>query len=156
MTFRDDIPTASVTGYAPSEEELRTLAEWFSHYDRCGAAGEVEKLADLAAFPLNLVTDDSTGTPWCGQWSREEYLETMGAVMGGDGDDVSFDSVRTPFFLSGSLAIVFSRSTMTSAGVSHELNYADVMVRTSHGWRFQTMTQSGWGDMLRDRSTPGS
>ncbi|MBU7600518.1 nuclear transport factor 2 family protein [Streptomyces sp. P38-E01] len=147
MTFRTDIPTESVTGHAPTEEELCTLREWFTHYDACAARGETAKLAELAHFPLNLVTDDSSGTPWCGQWSREQYLSVMGEVMGG-GDDVAFEATRTPFFLGGSLAVVFTRSTMTAAGVSYQLDYADILVRTPEGWRFQTMVQSGWGEMM--------
>lgn len=152
MTFRTDFPTETVTGYTPTEEELRTLAEWFTRYDTCGAKGEIEKLAELAYFPLNLVTDDSSGNPWCGQWDRERYLAVMGEVMGSGGTDVTFESTRTPFFLSGSLALVFSRSTMTAAGTTYQLDYADILVRTADGWRFQTMLQSGWGDMLTQRS----
>ncbi|MBB1261033.1 nuclear transport factor 2 family protein [Streptomyces alkaliterrae] len=149
------MPTESVTGYRPTEEDLCSLAEWFEHYDNSSAAGDVPRTADLAVFPLNLVTDDSTGRAWCGQWDREQYLTTMGAVMGGDeSDDESaegtrFDSTRTPFFLSPSLAVVFSRSTMTVGGRTHQLDYADVLVRADGQWRFQTMLQPGWGDMLK-------
>ncbi|MBB1245435.1 nuclear transport factor 2 family protein [Streptomyces durbertensis] len=132
-----------------------SLAEWFAHYDNSSAAGDVPRTADLAVFPLNLVTDDSTGRAWCGQWDRGQYLTTMGGVMGGDGSDdtpaeggTRFDSVRTPFFLSPTLAVVFSRSTMTAGGRTHQLDYADILVRTDEGWRFQTMLQPGWGDML--------
>lgn len=169
--FRDDVPTESITGYSPTEEDLRGLAEWFEHYDSASAGfdapptpqtqatgktrpGEqTERMAALAAFPLNVLTDDSTGTPWHGQWDREEYVRTMRQVMGGQTDgEVGFESVRTPFFLSDTLAVVFSRSTMTVDGHSHQLDYADVLVREKDGWRFQTMIQPGWGDMLRQQA----
>ena len=147
MTFRTDFPTETITGYTPTEEDLRTLGEWFACYDTGAAKGEIEKLAELAYFPLNLVTDDSSGSPWCGQWDRERYLAVMGEALNG-GPDVTFESERTPFLFSGSLALVFSRSTLTAAGVTYQLDYADILVRTADGWRFQTMIQSGWGDML--------
>lgn len=172
--FRDDVPTETITGYSPTEEDLCGLAEWFERYDSASTGSETlrppqtqatgttrpdeqtehtEQMAALAAFPLNVLTDDSTGTPWYGQWDREEYVRTMRQVRGDEtGGEVSFESVRTPFFLSGTLAVVFSRSTMTVDGHSHQLDYADVLVREKDGWRFQTMLQPGWGDMLRQQA----
>lgn len=152
MTFRDDIPTQTVTGYTPTEEDRRSLAAWFERYDSASATSEIERMAELAAFPLNLVTDDSKGSPWHGQWDREEYVRTMTQVMSGSGGEVSLRSSRTPFFLSGALVVVFSRSAMTADGQTHHLDYADVLVREQDGWRFQTMIQPGWADMLRQRS----
>lgn len=151
MTY-EDFPTETVTGYTPTEEDQRSLAEWFEQYDSASATSDLQRMAQLAAFPLNLVTDDSTGSPWHGQWDQEEYVRTMSQVMGGDAGEVSFQSNRTPFFLSSSIVVVFSRSTMTDDGHAYQLDYADVLVREREGWRFQTMIQPGWGDMLRQRS----
>ena len=149
----------SLTGYTPSEEDLRSLEEWFETYDAHSSAPtpeNVERMADMAAFPLNLVTDGSDGDGWTGQWDRAEYTGAMNAVMGGaEGGDLAFESVRTPFFLSPSLAVVFTAATMTAAdGGKQTMHYADILVRKGGTWYFQTMIQGGWADMLKGQGQP--
>ncbi|MFI8996527.1 nuclear transport factor 2 family protein [Streptomyces sp. NPDC053542] len=134
--------------YAPTEEDLRGVEEWFARYDALSAEADVEGMADMAVFPLNLVSDDSKGDAWTGQWSRAEFVRTMREVMGGD-EDVSFESVRTPHFLSASLAVVFTDAVFTVDGRSQAVRYADVLVKRDGVWAFQTMIQGGWGDLLR-------
>lgn len=152
---RSEIAEA-LTGHTPTEEDLRGLAEWFETYDAHSSAPtpeNVERMADMAVFPLNLVTDGSDGNARTGQWDRERYVATMNAVMGGGGEqDVRFESVRTPFFLSSSVAVVFTSAVMTTGdGEEHRVNYADVLVRRDGVWSFQTMIQSGWAEMMEDR-----
>lgn len=149
------------TGYRPTDEELASIQEWFAEYDAAAARSDVDATADLAVFPLNLISDDSAGDGASAQWDRRRYVETMTQVMGGEGAgdegtgeestaDVTFESTRTPVFLGPSIAVVFSDSVMTAEGESHRLRYADVLVRRDGAWAFQTMIQNGWGDRLRN------
>lgn len=146
-----------VTGYRPTEEDRRSLREWFARYDALSERPGIEEMADMGMFPMNLVTDGSDGEGHTAQWDREQYMATMGAVMGGgaeggDGSgagDVSFTSTRTPFFFSSALAVVFTEATMVYGGQTQEMHYADILVRSGGRWRFQTMVQSGWADMMR-------
>ncbi|MFC3997649.1 nuclear transport factor 2 family protein [Nocardiopsis sediminis] len=133
------------TGYTPTEEERRSLAEWFTRYDALAARGDAEAMADMAVFPLNTVTDDGAGTGSAAQSDRAEFIASTRESFGQAGGEVAFDSTRTPFFLSGALAVVFTRSTTTVGDVSTELYYADVLIRSAGEWRFQTMVQGGWG-----------
>jgi hypothetical protein len=106
-------------------------------------------MADMAVFPLNLVSDDSQGDGRTAQWSREQFVDTMSQVMSEGGDEtISFESTRTPVFLSPSMAVVFTDSAMTVGGEKRQLRYADILVRRGGTWAFQTMIQSGWGDAL--------
>jgi hypothetical protein len=136
------------TGYTPTDEDRAGLDAWFADYDAAAARGDVTRTADLAVFPLNLVSDDSAGNGRAAQWDRERYLAVMGGVLGAGGDDVSFASTRTPVFLSPSVAVVFTDSVMTAGGEEHRLRYADILVKRDGAWAFQTMIQSGWGDNL--------
>lgn len=138
------------TGYAPTEEDRTSLDAWFAEYDAHSARGDVERMAGMAVFPLNLVSDDAAGDGRAAQWDRARFVEVMTGVMGdGDGEDVTFESTRTPVFLSPAMAVVFTDSTMTTAdGRARQLRYADVLVRRDGTWAFQTMLQSGWGDNL--------
>ncbi|MEF3116634.1 nuclear transport factor 2 family protein [Streptomyces chrestomyceticus] len=142
MTFLPD------TGYVPTDEDRASLDAWFAEYDARSAKRDVERMAEMAVFPLNLVSDDSAGDGRSAQWSREQYVATMTHVMGEGSEDITFTSTRTPVFLSPSMAVVFTDSTMTQEGRSQQLRYADVLIRRDGKWAFQTMIQGGWGDNL--------
>ncbi|MFF0062085.1 nuclear transport factor 2 family protein [Streptomyces sp. NPDC005279] len=143
MTFLPD------TGYTATPAELASIEAWFAAYDAHSAKREIERMADLAVFPLNLVSDDSAGDGASAQWDRQQFIETMSQVMGDGSEDITFESTRTPVFLSPAMAVVFTDSTMTAAGQTQQLRYADILIRRDGKWAFQTMLQSGWGDNLR-------
>ncbi|MGW7463128.1 nuclear transport factor 2 family protein [Streptomyces xantholiticus] len=143
MTFLPD------TGYTPSAEELASIQEWFAEYDRHSGARDIERMADMAVFPLNLISDDTAGNGASAQWDRQQFVETMTHVMGDGDTDITFESVRTPVFLSPAMAVVFTDSTMTMEGRTQQLRYADILIRRDGKWAFQTMMQGGWGDNLR-------
>lgn len=148
MTTEFRTADASVTGYTPTPAEVAELHDWFTRYDGHGAAGRVERMADMADFPVNLVTDGSTGDAWTGSWNREEFVAATAQQVGDGSTELSFDSTRVPFFLTGSLAIVFTDATMTAEGQTHRMRYADILVKKDGAWSFQTMVQGGWADML--------
>ncbi|MEV3987280.1 nuclear transport factor 2 family protein [Streptomyces sp. NPDC049837] len=137
------------TGFTPSAEDRSSLEAWFAEYDAASARRDIERMADMAVFPLNLVSDDLAGDGRTAQWDRARFVETMSQLMGDGGDgEMSFESTRAPVFLSPSMAVVFTDSTMTTGGEKHQLRYADILVRRKGTWAFQTMIQSGWGDGL--------
>ncbi|GBQ00638.1 hypothetical protein SSP531S_20560 [Streptomyces spongiicola] len=143
------MPQLPDTGYRPTSDELASVQAWFADYDAAAARRDIERMADLAVFPLNLVSDDSTGSGASAQWDREQFVRTMTEVMGDGGEDTTFESVRTPVFLGPAMAVVFSDSTMTAGGTTRQLRYADILVKRDGRWAFQTMLQNGWGDNLR-------
>jgi hypothetical protein len=136
------------TGYAPTPEDRASLDAWFAEYDALSARRDVDGMADQAVFPLNLVSDDSAGDGRSAQWDRDRFVATMTHVMGDGADDITFESTRTPVFLSPAMAVVFTDSTMTTGGTTRRLRYADILVRRQGQWAFQTMIQGGWGDNL--------
>ncbi|GAA3375546.1 hypothetical protein GCM10020367_43780 [Streptomyces sannanensis] len=138
------------TGYSPTAEDRASIDAWFAEYDELSARREIERMADLAVFPLNLVSDDPSGTGRSAQWDRKQFVETMTKVMGGadGGGDISFESTRTPVFLSSAMAVVFTDSVMTAGGRTQQLRYADILVKRDGKWAFQTMIQAGWGNAL--------
>ncbi|KAB8190977.1 nuclear transport factor 2 family protein [Nonomuraea phyllanthi] len=131
--------------YQPSNEELKSVEAWFAEYDAAAEEGALEKLADLAVFPMNLATDVPGGYAAVRQWTRAEYVEAMKEAMGGGTAGLGLESRRTPHFLSPNLVVVETEATMTVEGQTHHMHYADLLVRTEDGWAFQTMVQGGWG-----------
>ncbi|SDL04715.1 DUF4440 domain-containing protein [Streptomyces indicus] len=142
MTYLPD------TGYTPTTEDRESLDAWFARYDEASGKREIERMADMAVFPLNLVSDDSAGNGRSAQWDREQFVATMTHVMGDGSQDITFESTRTPVFLSPSMAVVFTDSTMTMDGQSQQLRYADILLKRDGAWAFQTMIQGDWGDNL--------
>ncbi|MCI3150258.1 nuclear transport factor 2 family protein [Streptomyces sp. GB4-14] len=135
-------------GYTPTAEDRASLDAWFEHYDALCTERDVERMADQAVFPLNVISDDSAANGRSAQWDRRRFVETMAHVMGDDSQQVTFRNTRTPVFLSASLAVVFTHSTVTAGDQAYETDYADVLVRKDGAWAFQTMIQGGWGDNL--------
>ncbi|GAB2944850.1 nuclear transport factor 2 family protein [Nonomuraea fastidiosa] len=131
--------------YRPSADELKSIDDWFATYDALAEQGAIEELADLAVFPMNVVTDVPDGYASVKQWTRAEYIEAMKESMGGGTAGLDLRSTRTPRFLSPNLVIVETEATMTIDGQEQRMHYADLLVRTEDGWAFQTMVQGGWG-----------
>ncbi|GGS60963.1 nuclear transport factor 2 family protein [Actinokineospora fastidiosa] len=114
------------------------ILAWFAEYDARAARGDVEGLADLATFPLNVVTDIPGGTAAARTWDRAEFIAVMKEVVG---EGAELRSVRTPHLLGDNLAVVFTDATYGDV----QMRYADILVRTPDGWAFQTMVQPGHG-----------
>ncbi|MBQ0984136.1 nuclear transport factor 2 family protein [Streptomyces sp. F63] len=145
MTEQQTVPEAGAA-FTPGDEERRALDAWFARYEALSARGEVEAMADMAVFPLNVVTDDAAGEGSAEQWDREQFTATMRRILGdAGGEEVSFESVRTPHFLTPSLVVVHSESEMTAGRHTRNLRYADILVKRRGEWAFQTMIQGGWG-----------
>ncbi|TDD49968.1 nuclear transport factor 2 family protein [Kribbella antibiotica] len=121
-----------------------SVREWFERYDALAAARDYAGMADLALFPLNEVTDDGKGNGSATQIDRAAYLKQMEQVMGGGGE-VTFDTTRTPHFLSDDLVFVITDGTMTYDGTTQPIRYGDLLVKVAGDWKFQSMVQGGWG-----------
>ena len=126
------------------------ILDWFAEYDARAARGDIAGLADLAVFPLNVVTDIPGGTATARTWDRAEFIAVMTEVVGGGAE---LKSTRTPHLLGDNLAVVFTDAEFGDL----RMRYADILVRTPDGWAFQTMVQlghgAGWEPSRRGMST---
>ncbi|GAA4015052.1 hypothetical protein GCM10022247_42450 [Allokutzneria multivorans] len=140
--------SVAVSGaFSPGEQDVASVHAWFAEYDAHAAAGAVEKMADMALYPLNVVSDSAEGNGAAAQWSREGFVESMKHVVGGGGD-VTMESVRNPIFLTDKLVVVVTEARFTTAEGSQDVRYADILVKVDGKWLFQTMIQGGWGENL--------
>lgn len=140
----------SHAAFTPTEAERRSLLEWFERYDTHHRAHRIEAMAEMALFPVIVMTDDSAGECVTRQWDRETYLKAMRlADQGVDQTSMELRNHRQPVFLSPDLAVVVTDSTVTLDGVTHHMRYVDVMAKADGEWKFKCMIQTGWGDMLK-------
>ena len=134
--------------YTPTRAATDELLAWFDRYDSHARHHDTGAMADMALFPLMVMTDDSAGECVAQTWDRATFIQAM-SMAGADTATVEFDNRRSPVFLDEHLAVVVTDSVMTVDGETTRSRYVDVMARHGGEWRFKSMIQSGWGDMLR-------
>ena len=134
------------TAFTPTAQETATLLAWFDTYDEHVRRGDIAAMADMALFPLMLMTNDSAGEVVARQWGRDDFVQAMG--MAAD-ESVEIFNERRPVFLNSDLAVVITDSTVTAGGQTQHMRYVDVMAKTGGAWGFKSMIQAGWGDMLQ-------
>ncbi|MEX0800583.1 MAG: nuclear transport factor 2 family protein [Dehalococcoidia bacterium] len=140
-----------------SDDRLReSIDSWFARYDELSRKGDVEGMANMAMFPVHVVTDDSDGNGRAESWTRDQFVDIMTEAMKGMPENMRMEAVRTPFLLTDNLAVVITDATVTAGGEEQTLRYADILAKAGGDWKFQTMAQGGWGDMLKARNAQGS
>jgi hypothetical protein len=130
-------------------EQKQSVDLWFAEYDELSKTGNIEGMADMAMFPIHVITDDSSGHGYAENWDREQFVRTMTEATKGTLKDMKMETVRTPFFLSDNLVVVITDAVIIMNEQEQTMRYADVLVMVDGRWKFQTMAQSGWGDMLK-------
>ena len=136
-----------------SDLELKqSIDSWFAEYDNLSKKGDVEGMANMAMFPIHVITDDSTGNGYAESWTRDQFIRIMTEAMKGTPTDMDMKTTRTPFFLTKDLVAVITNATVTGGGQVHQMCYADILVKVNGSWKFQTMVQGGWGDMLKSQN----
>ncbi len=141
-----DVDAAAANGGA-TDEQTREVLAWFARYDERVAAGDLEGMADTAAFPINEVTDDADGYGLAAPCDREKFLAQMRATVG-EAADLRMTSTRHPVFLSKALCFVVTDATFTVGGHTTQMRYGDLLMRTDDGWKFQTMVAGGWSEKM--------
>ena len=135
-----------MAGPAATPELTQEVLDWFAQYDRLAASKNLDAMADMAAFPLNEVTDDAHGHGMAGLLDRSRYLAQMAQVI--SDDEVTMESRRQPIFLSPALCFVVTDAVFTVDGSTQQMRYGDLLIRTAEGWKFQTMVAGGWHDQM--------
>jgi hypothetical protein len=136
------------TPFVPSDQQVTDLLAWFTAYDALARKNDVEAMADQALFPLTVISHDSAGERVTQQWDRATFVQAMGAAT--DGPQPTLENHREPHFLSADLAVVVTTTVVTSGTDVQYMRYADVMAKSEGRWRFTSMVQAGWGDMMRE------
>ncbi len=126
--------------YTPAADEVDALLDWFARYDAHARGNDTEAMADMAIFPLMVMTDDSAGESVAQVWDRPTFIAAM-SMAGADTARVEFDNHRSPTFLDAHLAVVTTDSTMIIDGETTRTRYVDVMARQNGEWRFKSMIQ---------------
>lgn len=137
----------TATGFTPSDAEVHGLLAWFAEYDVHVFNGDVEAMADMALFPLVVMSNDSTGECVAQEWDRATFVQAMGMATGDAAPRLQ--NHRAPVFLGPDLAVVVTDTTVTTGDEVAYMRYVDILAKTGGRWRFKSMVQAGWGDMMR-------
>ena len=141
----------TATGFIPRPQDMQSLLEWFARYDEHVRRNETEAMADMALFPLIVMTNDSAGDCVTQEWDRETFVQAMAMnTNGADPSEMEIVNAREPVFLNSDLAVVVTNSVVTMQGHEQHMRYVDIMAKQDGEWRFKSMIQAGWGDMLKE------
>ena len=140
----------SATHFTPTTHDTETLLAWFERYDEHARRNDTAAMADMALFPLTVMTNDSAGECVVRQWDRDTFRQAMDMALAGP-SSVEIANERRPVFLNRDLAVVVTDASVTVAGQTRHMRYVDVMAKTGGEWRFTSMIQDGWGDMLKQQ-----
>lgn len=140
----------TATGFTPSEQDAQSLLDWFARYDAHVQRNETDAMADMALFPIIVMTNDSAGDCVTQEWDRETFVQAMAMNTADADQEMELKNEREPVFLNSDLAIVVTNSTVTMDGEQQHMRYVDIMAKKDGQWRFKSMIQAGWGDMLKE------
>ncbi len=84
--------------YTPTADDVRDLLAWFDRYDAHVRRGDTGAMADMALFPLVVMTDDAAGGCVTQEWDRAAFIAGMG-MSAADLTAIEFDNRRQPVFL---------------------------------------------------------
>lgn len=136
------------TPFVPTDQQVADLLAWFAEYDALARKNDVEAMADQALFPLTVISHDSAGERVTQQWNRATFIQAMGAAT--EGPQPELENHREPHFLSADLAVVVTTTVVTTGTDVQYMRYSDIMAKSGGKWRFTSMVQAGWGDMMRE------
>ncbi|HSD56305.1 MAG TPA: hypothetical protein VLA92_04080 [Candidatus Saccharimonadales bacterium] len=134
--------------FVPSESDAAALMTWFKNYDALVAANDADGMIKEAHLPITVITDDSKGDCVAQQWDESAFRASIEGNV--NKADTKIKNRRKPFFLNKNLAVVITESVVTNGDDTHYMRYADIMVKQGNEWKFKSMVQAGWGDMLKE------
>lgn len=142
----------STKSYKPTAKQKTEIADWYKKYDELIKKADVEAMADHAAFPLTVISDDPSGKGISRHWNREEFVKAMTNAMSNTPKDIKYNTVRTPLMINDNLAMVLTEWDMTANKKKTKAKYADILVKDNGTWKFKTMVQAGWGEFLKQEN----
>jgi SnoaL-like domain len=137
----------ATAGYQASQAEVDEVLAWFDRYDQLVSEKNLDGMADMAAFPINEVTDDGAGNGVATSCDRDRFVAQMQQQMAGGGE-LQITSTRHPIFLSPELVFVITDAEVTGDGFEQQMRYGDLLIKVEGRWLFQTMVGSGWGSQM--------
>ncbi len=130
------------------QADKREIMALFRQMEDAGKKGDLEAAASLIDFPVLMVTDDSNGEARTGSWAQEKWMQVM-APFYKPMPDMKVTHKPTIFMITDSLASVDDVSTMTMGKRNITSRSNMLLVRTGGEWRVKSMTEGGWGDMMK-------
>ncbi|HEX6416111.1 MAG TPA: hypothetical protein VFZ62_01160 [Candidatus Saccharimonadales bacterium] len=138
----------SSTFFVPNTSDIESLMAWFKNYDALAANNNVDAMIKEAHLPITVITDDSNGECVTQQWDESAFRASIEGNTSNPNTKIKND--RRPFFLSRNLAVVITEATVTNGEDVQYMRYVDVLVKSNGEWKFKSMMQAGWGDMLKE------
>jgi len=130
-----------------SQQDQKELKKFYTDWNGCWKKGDLNAAADLVDFPVMMLTDNTRGEFKGEQWTREQWLGVMKAMMDpAQMKDVKFSSKETCFLMSGDLASCEIAVSMEVGKMKGKFNSHNILIRKDGKWKVKEMMEAGWGD----------
>lgn len=129
--------------FEATEVEKKEVEAWFAKYAEFSENNDIEGLAGMVQFPLQVVSRDAKGSGGVQSWNKDNFVKVMKGVLAKTPDDTESKSEHTPYFLSHDLVIIMTKTSGKSGGQKNIAKSADVLVRVGGKWMLQVTAQPG-------------
>jgi hypothetical protein len=130
------------------KDDKKGIEAAFKAADDAMKKGDINAYAALADFPITMITDDSAGNATVSPADHDAFVKMMGPAMNMP-KDMKMSAKHNISLLSDNLAVVVDENTMTMGKVKATWKSEEVMVQKDGKWLFKTMTEAGWGDLMK-------
>lgn len=146
-----DMSKMGPMAFAPKNEkqDKKELDEYWKAHQDIMKKGDLNAMADMIAFPVMMMSDDSKGNLKVSEMSRDQWMGMMKPFM----DPAHMKEMKdmkmkgSCVVMSDNLASCEGQTTGTMMGKKGTVNSHSMMVRQDGKWKVKTMTEAGWGDM---------
>jgi uncharacterized protein (TIGR02246 family) len=131
-----------------TKKDTKGIEALYKEVEEAWKKGDVEAAAAHHDFPVFMLTDNAAGVTSGGEWTKEQFLQTMKPAMENMPKDVKMSTKTKITFISDSIAFVEEDHTMTPAkGKPDSWVSGSFVVLKDGKWLLKGGAEGGWGDM---------
>jgi hypothetical protein len=130
-----------------TKEDKKGVADLYKAVEDSMKKGDINAFADLADFPVLMLSDDSKGQVQHFAATREQFIELMKPMMTHSPAEMkNMKHKHTAHFLSDDLAVTIEEATLTGK-VKGTWKSMAVLTLKDGKWKFKELAEEGCGDM---------
>jgi hypothetical protein len=135
--------------------DTKEITALLKSMEQAGKKGDLDAAVALVHFPVLMVTDDSQGQAAGESWNEDKWRQAMAPFYK---QPMTMKVTHKPsvFLITDSLAVVNDTSTMAMPGKKVTTKSSMLLVRDGGTWKVKSMTEGGWGDMMKTQPASAS
>jgi ketosteroid isomerase-like protein len=146
-----DMAKVGPMAFAPKNEkqDKKELDALYAALTKAHQQGDLNAVADMMAFPVIMMSDDSKGNLKTTEMGRDQWMAMMKPFL----DPAHAKEMKdmkmkeSCVVMSDNLASCENQFSMPTGKMKGKVNSHAVVIRTDGKWKVKTKLEAGWGDM---------